>query len=391
MPPRLLILSNGHGEDAIGATLVPALQAHGFALEALPIVGEGQAYQRLNIPILGPTQPMPSGGFIYGRPAALAQDLASGLMGLTLSQIAAVRENRRRFSGVVAVGDIVVLAFAWLMQAPYVLVGCAKSDYYLAGRPGSYMWHERLLLRHPRCGGVFPRDAVTTANLVLQGIAAQYLGNPMMDGLVPTGSLLPPGPGGPTIALVPGSRPEASKNFALLAEAAAAIHLAAPGLPPRLLAAIAPGLPLDSFAASGWTAPNPTLRVHAQGACIHLLPGAFSDIAHASDLAIAMAGTATEQLVGLGKPVISLPGEGPQFTFAFAEAQTRLLGESVQLLPRDPQFVSTQAWAWLGDLPRLERAAANGRIRMGPPGASGRIAGEIARRWLSLGPPTRAQ
>jgi len=39
-----------------------------------------------------------------------------------------------------------------------------------------------------------------------------------------------------------------------------------------------------------------------------------------------MAGTATEQFVGLGKPAIAIPGIGPQFTAAFAEAQSRHLG-----------------------------------------------------------------
>lgn len=39
-----------------------------------------------------------------------------------------------------------------------------------------------------------------------------------------------------------------------------------------------------------------------------------------------MAGTAAEQAVGLAKPVLQLPGQGPQFTASFAEAQRRLLG-----------------------------------------------------------------
>ena len=42
-----------------------------------------------------------------------------------------------------------------------------------------------------------------------------------------------------------------------------------------------------------------------------------------------MAGTAAEQAVGLAKPVLQLPGHGPQFTEAFAEAQRRLLGPTV--------------------------------------------------------------
>ena len=42
-----------------------------------------------------------------------------------------------------------------------------------------------------------------------------------------------------------------------------------------------------------------------------------------------MAGTASEQAIGLAKPVIQIEGKGPQFTKSFAEAQRRLLGKSV--------------------------------------------------------------
>jgi len=42
-----------------------------------------------------------------------------------------------------------------------------------------------------------------------------------------------------------------------------------------------------------------------------------------------MAGTAAEQAVGMAKPVLQLPGQGPQFTAGFAEAQRRLLGPTV--------------------------------------------------------------
>jgi uncharacterized protein (TIGR03492 family) len=47
------------------------------------------------------------------------------------------------------------------------------------------------------------------------------------------------------------------------------------------------------------------------------------------DLLLSMTGTAAEQCVGLGKPVLQLAGGGPQFTAGFAEAQRRLLGPGV--------------------------------------------------------------
>ena len=49
-----------------------------------------------------------------------------------------------------------------------------------------------------------------------------------------------------------------------------------------------------------------------------------------------MTGTAVEQAVGLGKPIIAVPGNGPAFTYRFAEAQNRLLGDSVQVIGTQP-------------------------------------------------------
>ncbi len=48
-----------------------------------------------------------------------------------------------------------------------------------------------------------------------------------------------------------------------------------------------------------------------------------------STFVISMAGTATEQAIGLAKPVIQIEGRGPQFTKSFADAQRRLLGKYV--------------------------------------------------------------
>jgi len=55
----------------------------------------------------------------------------------------------------------------------------------------------------------------------------------------------------------------------------------------------------------------------------------FDKILLKSKCCISMAGTAAEQAIGLGKPVIQIEGKGPQFTKSFAEAQRRLLGKYV--------------------------------------------------------------
>ena len=86
-----------------------------------------------------------------------------------------------------------------------------------------------------------------------------------------------------------------------------------------------------------------------------------------------MAGTATEQFVGLGKPVVIFPGMGPQFTPAFAEAQARLLGCSILMID-SPTETGEAIYQIIKDTPQLAQIAFNGQLRMGKAGAAKRIA-----------------
>ena len=110
-------------------------------------------------------------------------------------------------------------------------------------------------------------------------------------------------------------------------------------------------------------------------------PGRFAAWAGCAEVGLAAAGTATEQLVGLGVPALSLPGPGPQFKLGFAQRQSRLLGGSVALY-RTPQVLA-QALAQLLHDP--QRRAALGRIgarRMGPSGGSEALALLLEQRLL---------
>ncbi len=107
---------------------------------------------------------------------------------------------------------------------------------------------------------------------------------------------------------------------------------------------------------------------------------AFADILQQCDLAIGMAGTAVEQAVGLGKPVVQIPGAGPQFTYAFAEAQMRLLGSSVKTIGKSPndlnlfQDIAQTVGEILDNPDYLETCLQNGIERVGQAGGSVGIA-----------------
>ncbi len=408
---RLLCLSNGHGEDGIGLRILQALQRQSDAIQlaALPIVGEGKSYQTQGIPIIGPVQTMPSGGFIYMDGRQFARDLQGGLLQLTRMQLKTIRDWVQSDGFVLAVGDIVPLLFAWWSGTNYAFVGTAKSEYYLRDEQGwlprqswfeqlerwsgsVYLPWERWLMKHPHCQAVFPRDRLTSMVLQKWAIPTQDLGNPMMDSLDPKGLIFSNEPDLTgdrlTFVLLPGSRlPEAYENWRIILQAVSALLMAFGNQRQLLfLGAIAPQLdpaPLkQSLESYGWRLASTTqsmVTFTQYRAQIVLTQTGFADCLHQADFSLAMAGTATEQFVGLGKPVITFAGVGPQFTFRFAEAQTRLLGPSV-VLADHPSRVVQIVQSLLQDPDRLQLIQANGIKRMGSPGAADRIADYLVQR-----------
>jgi uncharacterized protein (TIGR03492 family) len=423
---HLLCLSNGHGEDVIAVRILQELQRQPAALElaALPLVGEGRAYAQLGVPLIGSVRTMPSGGFIYMEGRQLMRDVQGGLLQLTWTQFKAVRRWSKRGGVILAVGDIVPLLFAWLSGAPYAFVGTAKSEYYLRDEAGwlpsrsrwelmfgsvYYPW-ERWLMRHPRCKAVFPRDKLTTETLQQWSIPAFDLGNPMMDGIYPenpapifyeSDSELKEMRRALVVTLLPGSRePEAYNNWQQIVRATAGFFDTFPERSLLFLGAIAPALRLDplrqTLEAQGWVEQpaesivsklqlnDPTaLTFTKQKATVILTQDDYNLCLLKGDCCIAMAGTATEQFVGLGKPAIAIPGQGPQFTPAFAEAQTRLLGPSL-ILVEQPDKVASVVQQLLRDPDWLQLIAENGYQRMGEPGAAQRIANCLMERFESF-------
>ena len=63
--PRILLLSNGHGEDLSGSLLAKELARKGNIVDALPIVGKGSNYEKENIKIIGITREFITGGIGY--------------------------------------------------------------------------------------------------------------------------------------------------------------------------------------------------------------------------------------------------------------------------------------------------------------------------------------
>jgi uncharacterized protein (TIGR03492 family) len=409
---KLLILSNGHGEDAIAARIAEQLQLtpNPPELAILPLVGEGHAYRGLNIPLIGRVKKMPSGGFVYMDSRELWRDLQGGLLQLTLAQFQSIRQWSKEGGKILAVGDILPLIFAWMSGAKYAFVGTAKSEYYLRDENdwlastsflerslgSDYFPWERWLMSRPNCKAVFPRDSLTSQNLQQFSIPAFDLGNPMMDGLEATTKSFLDNPKPLTILLLPGSRsPETERNWQLILQAINEILQQFTNQDICFLAAIAPSLDLEPLQSALFTHQWQEININLadipindsqvigfekSNARLFLSQQAYGDCLHLSDMAIAMAGTATEQFVGLGKPVFSLPGEGPQFTPKFAKRQTYLLGQSV-ILSKNLEEMGRELNSVLNSPEKRQAIAENGKKRLGKPGAANRIANCLRDIW----------
>ena len=250
-----------------------------------------------------------------------------------------------------------------------------------------------------RCKAVFVRDELTAQILDRKGVKALFLGNPMMDSLV-----VDPKPRSLLqdstlfVLLLPGSRmPEALANWHKITEAIAGIISSFANLKLVFLAAIAPGIDLNPFSqsllVSNWVntelssvnsliLDRDAVAFTRENGILILTQNSYNHCLQVASVALAMAGTATEQFVGCGKPVITIPGDGPQFTYAFAEAQTRLLGSSVILVSK-PDRVADAIYDLLQNRDRVEAIWANGKKRMGSPGAAVKIANCLMAKFSS--------
>jgi len=420
MGNRLLVLSNGHGEDLIALRILEALRQRrpDVELVTMPLVGEGTSYAGAErqgvLRRVGPQQRLPSGGFSNQSLRGLLADLGAGLAGQSWQQWRLVHQWGRSGDPILAVGDLLPLLLAWGAGGRFGFVGTPKSDYTWVSPPpqgwgaspladcyhrckGSEWdpW-EWALMASRRCRLVAVRDRLTARGLRRHQVQALAPGNPMMDalGVGPTPDALA---GRRRLLLLAGSRmPEALRNASsLLAGLGLLNHsepltvLIATGREPNTMQ-LGPLLSSRGFAAIAADASGAAIARHHGATAVWrrgstelwLGPGCFADWASWAEVGLANAGTATEQLTGLGIPALSLPGAGPQFKATFARRQSRLLGGAV--VPcRSPRQLAERLAVLLAQGQLRQQLGQRGQRHMGPSGGSAAIAALIEQRLLA--------
>ncbi len=396
----LLVLSNGHGEDLIALRVLESIHRlePSLKLEVMPLVGQGKIFQ---LPIsegwlrkIGPEASLPSGGFSNQSFKAFVSDLFAGLTLICIDQWKTIRRAARKGNVILAIGDCLPLFMAWSSGSSYGFVGTPKSDYTWRSGPGyslSDYYHnwkgsewdpwECALMRSSRCKLVAVRDALTARGLRRLNVMAIAPGNPMMDELH-RNSCPPSLRGYRRVLLLCGSRiPEAMRNFERLLICLEDLNL---NEPTAVLVALGSEPTIGQLAlllkAQGYAPVNIQSDDFESRFCwgknsmlVLLGSGKFSSWAGWAEVGITAAGTATEQLVGLGKPAVSLIGPGPQFNRDFALRQSRLLAGAVEPFT-DSKALSEKLKLLLENHKLRQRLGLRGIRRMGPSGGSKALA-----------------
>lgn len=367
--PRLLVISNGIGEDSVGAEIVRRLPPS-FSVEAYPTLGDGRYYEGV-CPIVGPRAHLPSEGSRVDR-GTLLKDVAGGLISTIPPALAFLRRARHAYDRVLVIGDFIGVGACWLAG----IRGVVYLDVYKTGYGRLYSLLEREIIKRT-CRSVFCRSPRLADMLKAVGVDARAAGNVMMD-TIPYGDYnaaqhrmrLQ------AVTLLPGSREATAENFALQVEALAKLPHE---FRPDVFVAVADGIAPEDLATAAGMFYHPPAgreacdvgRLSGRGLHINLARGALGSLVEASDLVLSQAGTATIQALGLGKPVITFVRDTDREK-RFIE-ENRLFGDARIIVPAEAEALSAAVSRLLDDKAERERLGELGGERIGGPGVIGEI------------------
>jgi len=363
---RYLVISNGHGEDAIAAQMVARLPRT-VSVDAYPVIGSGKAYDGI-CPIVGPRATLASEGWRNVK-GSLRRDIVNGGLMTVPPALKFLRRVRGRYDRILVVGDMVGI-LACLATGNRDLV---YLDVYKTGAARLYSPLERWAIRRS-CALVFCRAPNLSELLRRDGVDARCVGNIMMD-TIPHGDYDAGGRRHKALAitLLPGSRALTGESFALQV---AALRTLPDAQRPDIFLAVAGSVNVEELARGAGLRRAPILSSEpddlgelTDGALtIHMARGrAMGNLLAVSDLVLSQAGTASVQSLGLGIPVITFIN--PRDRRSRFEDEQKLFGEARQVVLPEADAIAARLGHLLTDASERGRLATLGRERIGGPGA----------------------
>ncbi len=405
----LLFICNGHGEDVIASEIIKRLlkKIKNKNIEVLPLVGNGDVFDSIiseKFCKIGYLKDLPSGGFSNQSLKGFLLDLFAGFLIDNLRNFLIVKQKSKQNCKIIAIGDFLPLLYAWGSGCEFSFIGTPKSDHTWSSGPGwalSDFYHklkgsewdpwEMFLMTSPRCKNLIMRDKITANNLNRKNINAKYLGNPMMDFVNPKNEKISNIIAFKRIILLVGSRyPEALKNLDNFLYCLQDLNFPNDLVILLPLSINANVIKIQSYLIKYGFIKQTKVDFFIEedsvwkkkDQFIVIGKGKFNLWASLAEVGLSNAGTATEQITGLGIPSLSLPGSGPQFTKSFAKRQSRLLGGSVLVCKNKKILLKRLSLLLREKVYRLEQAKI-GKTRMGDSGASEKIVNSINPHLLS--------
>lgn len=385
----ICFIANGYAEEMIAANLMEALSkellAHNkldeYQLIGASLVSSGQWFQEKGFPTFFSGGVTPSGGFPTKSWKGFFDDMMAGAFSKPFLLSRYINEwGKYYLACTVVVGDFLLMMtsakVAKKHRIPLVFVPTAKSNYI---QP-HFRIEKKYIKKHASL--TFPRDLITANDFSQYGIPVEYHGNLIQDLYSEQTQKLPVTE--PVVALLPGSRNEAYKNICMMLDMPSQIitkvHWAmvvADSLDKNQI--------IHAFEQHKWKISNPDdeIMIAKHGIfAIYLYPNSYFDRVIASCYtAISLAGTATEQIIGLGKPVIAFKGSGPQSSHKRMIANKALLGDAF-IYEKNYHNVVPILQNLLHSPTRQKQLGDLGRERMGQRGATQKVAHSIFTKIL---------
>ncbi len=410
MSNSILIICNGHGEDVIALEIIKNLLKKITVknIEVLPLVGNGDVFNGIsssNFRKVGYLKELPSGGFSNQSFKGFLLDFHAGFLFDIIRNFLIVRRKSKYNYKIIAIGDFLPLFFAWSSKCEFSFIGTPKSDHTWSSGPGwsiSDFYHkfkgsewdpwEMFLMRSSRCKVLIMRDEITANNLIRKKINAKYFGNPMMDFVYEKNEKISNIANFDRIIMLIGSRfPEAFNNLDRFLDCLKDLSLYKDLIILLPVTTNANEIIINNYLKRygfskkkkvGFMIGEDSVWQNKEK---YILVGKskFHLWANMGIVGLSNAGTATEQITGLGVPSLSLPGDGPQFTKSFAKRQSRLLGGSV-LVCNDKTSLLNRLVLLLNEKNYRFQQVKLGKERMGESGASKKIVDSINFNLLSL-------
>ena len=354
--PRLIVASNGYGEDAMGVRLALKLKDRFPCADvcSFPLVGCGDQYAKNGIEIVSPVIDTPTGGIIKYHIKDFLTEVKAGLFGHIGRQLRRWKKLRSRCNTVLCVGDTYLLFHTlWGQGKKALLVATAKTK-YINGH-----WKLESLLYRKGALKVWTRDEATANELGDYGVNVAFAGNPIMDLQCDESERKDLWHNGTKILILPGSRNRAYTDLQLVL---GTLKKIAEQRSVSAVMVLAPSSSVERIVqnAPDWRCDGQSLL--RDNVSMRLFTGDVSEVAAGAELLLGLAGTANQVCAGMGIPVLSIQEKGKQ-------VQKKLLGDAELLVEPTVDALSKAALCLLDDPCKLKRMSEAGKRRLGGAGA----------------------